>query len=146
MYKILSSFIISLSFISIIPIPQKFIPVWNSQNLRYFCLMLPVVGIIFSLSWLTFWQVLSLMQTLSPIFRGFLMTCLTLGLTGGLHLDGLMDSCDAIFSHRDRQTRLQILSDTACKYSLTLTQEVSPSSAVCSSSWPRPCCLPRCSR
>ena len=106
------SFIIALSFISTIPIPQKFIPVWNSQNLRYFCLMLPVVGIIFSLFWLTFWQVLSLPQTLSTIFRGFLMTCLTLGLTGGLHLDGLMDSCDAIFSHRDRQTRLQILSDT----------------------------------
>ena len=40
------------------------------------------------------------------------MTFFTLALTGGLHLDGLMDTCDAIFSRRDRQTRLQILSDT----------------------------------
>ena len=27
-------------------------------------------------------------------------------------MDGLMDSCDAIFSRRDRETRLKILSDT----------------------------------
>ena len=27
-------------------------------------------------------------------------------------MDGLMDTCDAIFSHRDRDTRLRILSDT----------------------------------
>ena len=40
------------------------------------------------------------------------MTLFTLSLTGGLHLDGLMDTCDAIFSHADRNTRLQILSDT----------------------------------
>ena len=49
---------------------------------------------------------------LSRILRGFLMTLATLGLTGGLHLDGLMDTCDAVFSHKDRQTRLRILSDT----------------------------------
>ena len=80
--------------------------------MRWFCVMLPIVGLLFSLLWLTFWHILTLTQTVSPILRGFFMTFLTLGLTGGLHLDGLMDSCDAIFSHRDRQTRLQILSDT----------------------------------
>ena len=74
--------------------------------------MLPVVGVLFSILWLAFWNVLTLTQTLSPILRGFFMTMFTLALTGGLHLDGLMDSCDAVFSHRDRQTRLQILSDT----------------------------------
>ncbi len=74
--------------------------------------MLPVVGLIFSLLWLIFWHILSLAQALSPILRGFFMTFFTLALTGGLHLDGLMDTCDAIFSRRDRQTRLQILSDT----------------------------------
>ena len=74
--------------------------------------MLPVVGLIFLLLWLIFWQIVSLAQVLSPILRGFFMTFFTLALTGGLHLDGLMDTCDAIFSRRDRQTRLQILSDT----------------------------------
>ena len=107
----IDSLIIAISFISVIPIPQKYIPLWNAKTLRYFCPMLAVTGGIFGLLWFVFWQVL-LLPNVSPNLRGFLMTLLTLGLTGGLHLDGLMDTCDAIFSHQDRQTRLRILSDT----------------------------------
>ena len=40
------------------------------------------------------------------------MMLLTLALTGGLHMDGLMDTCDAVFSRKDIDTRLKILSDT----------------------------------
>ncbi len=108
----IDSLIIAISFISIIPIPQRYIPVWDSHTLRYFCPMLAVTGVIFGVFWLGFWAVLSEWQGISTLLRGFLMTVLTLALTGGLHLDGLMDTCDAIFSHRDMQTRLQILSDT----------------------------------
>ena len=108
----LSSFVIVLSFISVLPIPQKYLPDWIPQNLRYFCPMLALSGFIFSALWLSAWHILSLAHTLSPVLRGFLMMLFTLALTGGLHLDGLMDSCDAIFSHQDRATRLQILSDT----------------------------------
>lgn len=74
--------------------------------------MLALSGIIFFLLWFSLWQIILLLHSVSSILRGFFMTLITLSLTGGLHLDGLMDSCDAIFSHRDRQTRLQILSDT----------------------------------
>ncbi len=108
----MDSLIIAVSFISIIPIPQRYIPVWDSHTLRYFCPMLAVTGVIFGAVWLGFWAVLCELSGVSEILRGFLMTVLTLGLTGGLHLDGLMDTCDAIFSHRDMQTRLKILSDT----------------------------------
>ena len=107
----LDSMIIAVTFISIIPIPQKYIPVWNNNTLRYFCPMLAVTGGIFGVLWLGFWAVLCEFSGWSVIFRGFLMTLLTLGLTGGLHLDGLMDTCDAVFSRRDREARLRILSD-----------------------------------
>lgn len=107
----LDSMIIAVTFISIIPIPQKYIPVWNNNTLRYFCPMLAVTGGIFGVLWLGFWAVLCEFSGGSVIFRGFLMTLLTLGLTGGLHLDGLMDTCDAVFSRRDREARLRILSD-----------------------------------
>jgi len=33
-------------------------------------------------------------------------------LTGGLHLDGLMDSCDGLFGGRDRERRLAIMRDS----------------------------------
>lgn len=108
----IDSFLVAISFISSIPVPKKFIPVWNSKTLRYFCLMLPVVGIIFAFLWFMFWFILCRLVMLSFILRGFIMMLFTLALTGGIHLDGLMDTCDAIFSHRDRETRLKILSDT----------------------------------
>lgn len=103
-----NSFLIVLSFISIIP---AHVPSWTAENLRYFCVMLPVVGVIFGGLWAVFWHILS-WPGLSAILRGFVMMILTLALTGGLHLDGLMDTSDAIFSHRDKETRLKILSDT----------------------------------
>ena len=108
----LNSLIITITFITIIPVPSRIIPEWNSHNLRYFCLMLPVTGLIFSLFWLMCFQVLAMIPTVSAILRGFMMMTFAILLTGGLHLDGLMDTCDAIFSHRDRETRLKILSDT----------------------------------
>ena len=74
--------------------------------------MLAVCGIIFGIIWALFWDILRDFSGLTPIFLGFIMMLLTLALTGGLHLDGLMDTCDAVFSHRDRETRLKILSDT----------------------------------
>jgi len=108
----INSFLITLTFLSVMPVPEKFLPEWNEKNLRFFCVMIPVTGILFALFWLLFSSALMKFQNISVEFRGFLMTILTLILTGGLHMDGLMDTCDAIFSHRDRETRLKILSDT----------------------------------
>ncbi len=33
-------------------------------------------------------------------------------LTGALHMDGLMDTADALFSHRDRERKLEIMKDS----------------------------------
>ena len=106
--KILPSFLIVITFISIIPIPKKFMPVWNDKTLRYFCVMLPVSGLIFGVIWQVCFDIINLTGNL----KGLIMMLLTLALTGGLHMDGFMDTCDAIFSHRDRETKLKILSDT----------------------------------
>ena len=108
----LNSLIITITFITVIPVPARLIPEWTPDNLRYFPLMLPAAGAILAVFWLIFWHMLSLIPAMSANLRGFMMTLLTLALTGGLHLDGLMDTCDAVFSHRDRETRLRILSDT----------------------------------
>jgi len=107
----INSFLTALSFLSVMPVPEKFLPEWNEKNLKFFCVMIPVTGILFAAFWFLFSFLLSLIK-ISDNLRGFMMTLLTLSLTGGLHMDGLMDTCDAIFSHRDRDTRLKILSDT----------------------------------
>lgn len=108
----MSSLLIAISFITIVPVPVKLLPDWTRDNLRHFCLMLPVAGMIFFVPlWILSWLGFRELVTLSPILRGLLMTLITLALTGGLHMDGLLDTCDAIFSHRDRETRLKILDD-----------------------------------
>ena len=70
--------------------------------------MLPVSGLIFGVIWQVCFDIINLTGNL----KGLIMMLLTLALTGGLHMDGFMDTCDAIFSHRDRETKLKILSDT----------------------------------
>ena len=41
-----------------------------------------------------------------------LLLGLILAGTGGLHVDGLMDTCDGVFSGRDRETTLEIMRDS----------------------------------
>ncbi len=108
----LNSLLIACSFISIIPVPRKFCPEWTPENLRYLPVMLAVIGaLIFSPIWAGIFIFLSECVNFSVNLKGLLMTLAVLALTGGLHMDGLMDTSDAIFSHRDRETRLKILSD-----------------------------------
>ena len=48
---------------------------------------------------------------LPPLLAGALLVAALAALTRGLHLDGFMDSCDALLGGYDRERRLQILRD-----------------------------------
>lgn len=48
----------------------------------------------------------------SPLFLAIIIVVFNLVMTGGLHLDGWIDLSDAFFSYRDREKRLEILSDS----------------------------------
>jgi len=43
---------------------------------------------------------------------GFLMVLYLSVITGGLHLDGLADTADGLFSHRDKDRKLEIMRDS----------------------------------
>ncbi len=49
---------------------------------------------------------------LPPIVLGGLLLLLEVGVTGGLLLDGFMDTCDGIFSARLRERALEIMKDS----------------------------------
>lgn len=104
---IIRSFLVACSFMTILPVPRLD---WTERNTRFFALALPLVGGVLAGLWFAAFVLLSLWGA-SPLLRGVLMGILVLAATGGLHRDGLMDACDAVFSRRDRQTRLKILSD-----------------------------------
>lgn len=47
----------------------------------------------------------------SPLVQSTILVVLLLALTGALHADGLMDTCDAVFAHASPERRLEIMRD-----------------------------------
>ncbi|MCR5763325.1 MAG: adenosylcobinamide-GDP ribazoletransferase [Treponema sp.] len=105
--SLLASAIVALSMYSKIPVPHI---EWNKKNMTYAICFFPVVGII-----IAFFEFL-LIKFL-PLFvdSSFLLSCLILFIplfvTGGIHVDGFLDTNDAISSYAEKEKRLEILKD-----------------------------------
>lgn len=83
----------------------------SEEELAGLSVYLPVVGLIIgSLLCLVYW-LLSLLHC-AELLAAFLITGSWLLITGCIHLDGLMDAADGLFSHRDRERMLEIMRDS----------------------------------
>lgn len=101
----IKGFIMALGMFSILPVPKNS---WNDKYMRLVAPSYGFIGIIIGLIWYFFGNYLVL-----PIFiRCVLIGVLPFLLTGFLHLDGFMDTCDAILSRRDLETMRKILKDS----------------------------------
>ena len=84
---------------------------WESESRKYTLYAFPLVGIavgVCELLWLWMSQVLDLHTALT----GAVLTALPIWVTGGIHLDGFCDVCDARASHQSRARKLEILKDS----------------------------------
>lgn len=99
-----SGFLAALQFLTRVPVPP------GAYTLESSIVWLPVVGLLLGallaaadlgLRWLG----------LSALLNSTLLVLALLGLTGALHADGLMDTCDAVFSHATPERRLEIMRD-----------------------------------
>lgn len=103
----LKSFAAAFSLYSKIPMPRF---VWASDDMKYHFAFFPAVGaVICALEFL-----LKFLQAKAG-FGGILYLCLALAIpvfvTGGIHLDGFMDTSDALSSYGTREKKLEILKD-----------------------------------
>ena len=97
----------AFSTYSRIPIPQGKNANWNPEDMRYTLGFFPWVGILLgTLEYLTF-----RFLPVPVIAKALVMAVLPLILTGGIHVDGFMDTADAFHSYGDREKKLKILSD-----------------------------------
>ena len=97
----------AFSMFSALPAPQ--VP-WEKEKIRYMLVCLPLVGVVIGTAeyiWLLFSGWLSLQSILARI--GF--TLIPVLLTGGIHLDGFMDTVDALKSHAAPEKKRAILKD-----------------------------------
>jgi adenosylcobinamide-GDP ribazoletransferase len=82
---------------------------WSAGDSGRAAVWYPLVGaVIGGLTWLT-WK--GSMSLFPPLIAGVLALMVWVGLTGGLHLDGLADCCDGLFASVTRERRLEIMKD-----------------------------------
>lgn len=107
------AFVAAVRFLSILPLPgtaQLFDKDEIGERVIVGGAYFPLVGLILvALLWL-------LLLLITPFAPSLVLAALLLIaevlLTGGLHIDGLMDSCDGLFGGRTRERKLEIMRDS----------------------------------
>ena len=102
------SFLAALRFLTVIPLPW-----WRQANAgetggaaSYFPLVGLIIGLVLAgLSWL-------LAHILPPGVVAVLLLVAMVIISGGMHLDGLIDTCDGIGGRRSPADRLQVMRDS----------------------------------
>ena len=108
MKKLYHSFLIAFSMYSKIPMPQC---EWTEENMAYAMCFFPWVGaVIGGLTWA--FGTFGADWGLSPAFYTVILVLIPWLITGGIHLDGLLDTADAMASYQGRERRLEILKDS----------------------------------
>lgn len=106
--KLLRSLAIAFSSYSKIPIPQF---EWKSDDMRYIMSFFPCIGMVIGFLEIIWFRITSQFG-ISEIARVIIAALIPLIITGGYHVDGFMDTSDAISSYRDMEKRLEILKDS----------------------------------
>ena len=104
--RLIRAFFMCLGMFTSIPCPYR---PWDEDARDWMLVMLPAVGLVVGLLWV----ILGLLGWgLFPAVGGALVAALPWLLTGFIHLDGYMDTCDDMLSWRPLEKRLEILKDS----------------------------------
>lgn len=103
----IQSMVIAFSMYSKVPMPQI---EWNQENMKYVMIFFPWVGAFIGFLALLLDGFLTVMP-FGKLVRGILFTVLPILITGGIHMDGFMDTQDAIHSYKSQEEKLRILKD-----------------------------------
>lgn len=106
--KLLKSIAVAFSMYSRIPMPRF---VWGSEDMKYHLIFFPWVGaVIGALEY--GWYDLAFQMNINLIAYAIIAIIIPIIITGGFHLDGFMDTSDALASWGDKEKRLEILKDS----------------------------------
>ena len=108
MRTLLESCFVAFGMYSKIPVPRI---TWNEKNMRLCVCFFPLIGIPAGLL-MWGWQILADMIHAGALLRAAVFCVLPVLVTGGIHIDGLLDTADALFSYRSQEDKLKILSDS----------------------------------
>ncbi len=107
-----NSFKISFSMYSKIPMPQSD---WTGENMRYVMCFFPLIGVPIGVLVCLWWllaQFLGMTEGNLQLFTTAVMVVIPVAISGGIHLDGFLDTSDALSSRQPLDKRLEILKDS----------------------------------
>lgn len=105
--NVLRGLAMALSTYSRLPAPMV---EWTQEGRRWTLVWFPVVGLAVGASlWL--WLLLCRWLQINILLQAAGCTALPIWVTGGIHMDGFCDVCDALASHSDRSRMLEIMKD-----------------------------------
>lgn len=107
MFKILKSISVAFAMYSRIPMP-KFR--WDTQDMKYHLAFFPWIGGVIGILEYIWYRLVDLWG-IGGTANLLIAMAIPVLVTGGFHLDGLMDTEDALSSWRSREQRLEILGD-----------------------------------
>ena len=99
--------IIAFSMYSGIPVPQL---AWKDKDMRYVMLFFPWVGIVIGAGTLL-WAWAAHYFACGVACFALIAVAIPLLVSGGIHVDGFMDTMDAFHSYQDRDKKLEIMQD-----------------------------------
>ena len=108
MKNLFESMLIAFSMYSKIPMPKV---EWNEKNMKYAMCFFPMIGIVIGVC-VQIIGTLLIKSTFGSLFFSVIMTLLPIMITGGIHLDGFLDTMDALSSWGDKEKKLEILKDS----------------------------------
>ena len=104
--RLIRAFFMCLGMFTSLPCPYR---PWDEDARDWMLVMLPLVGLVIGALW---YFVAWLPLTAVEVVRNALIVSFPWLVTGFIHLDGYMDTCDAMLSWRPLEKRLEILKDS----------------------------------
>ncbi len=104
----MNSLWIALAMYSRIPVP---IVDWDEKSMKYALCFFPVIGILIAAAEICVFYLCERL-CIGLILRSALLCVVPIFITGGIHVDGFLDTVDALSSHADREKKLEILKDS----------------------------------
>jgi len=107
MRTFVNSMILALSMYTSFPVPQLD---WGKTSMRHVMSVFPLLGILVA-GLARIWLYLGYRSGMEMLLLTVGLVLIPPAVTGGIHLDGFLDTCDALSSNQDRGRRLEILKD-----------------------------------
>lgn len=109
MKRMWNSLNIAFSMYSRLPAAQAD---WSEENMKYVMCFFPWIGVVIGAVCWGWIQLAAWLGMEGTPLRTIVLMLIPLAITGGIHLDGLLDTADALSSWRPMEKRLEILKDS----------------------------------